>query len=240
MKKSFLASAIALIITGSAFAQPVSDRAIIPLGVTLQQILRLHVTNGGNIEFVFNDITDYKEGINPVANPSGAQAFYTTDVVVASSTNWQLDMGAEDGLFMVGTDDPSNNATFGIDNVGFTLSWTGSAGAAGCCGVGDDATTVAGFYDDCATAAGAQNLANGLQAYTGAGTCVLLTSGATDNAGDILENAFSIIWEAGTGGGTVFVPVPSVSSPMNPTSLLDQNLLPDRYTTNVLLELTAI
>ena len=72
MKKSILASAIALVITGSAFAQPVSDRAVVPIGVTLVQILRIHVTNGGNIEFVFNDINDYKNGI---ANGG----FYDTD-----------------------------------------------------------------------------------------------------------------------------------------------------------------
>lgn len=236
MKKTIITSAIALIITGSAFAQPVSDRAIIPLGVTLQQILRLHVTNGGNIEFVFNDITDYKEGINPVLNPAPSEAFFTTNVVIASSTNWSLDMGAEDAN-LIGTDNPAN--VLALDNVGFTLLWTGSAGAAGCCGAGDDATTLNGAYADCATAAGAQGNANALLGYTGPLTCVLLDAGATDNAGDILENAFSIIWEAGTGGGTAFPPVASASSPMNAQSLLDQNVLPDRYTTNVLLELEA-
>lgn len=226
MKKSFLASAIALIITGSAFAQPVSDRAIIPLGVTLQQILRLHVTNGGNIEFVFNDINDYKNGINPVTGPSPAVDFFTTFIVVASSTNWQLDMGAEDAT-LIGTDDPS--LTLALDNVGFTLANTGLQT---CCAVGDDITTVAGFYDDCSTAAGIQGNANGLLAYTGVGSCVVLTSGALDNAGDVLDNAFSIFWEVGTqGAGT---------NPMNAVSILDQNVLPDRYTTNVLLELTAI
>lgn len=235
MKKSIITSAIALIITGSAFAQPVSDRAIIPLGVTLQQILRLHVINGGNIEFVFNDISDYKNGINAVAAPSAADAFYTSDIVVASSTEWQLDMGAEDGAFLVGTDDPSNNATFALDNVGFTLAYTGSiaaGAAAGCCGVNDDISTNAGFYDNCATAVGAQNLANALLPYTGTSSCILLEPGGNLNAGDILENAFSIHWEVGT-------QVVTGTSPMNASSLLDQNLLPDRYTTNVLLELST-
>ena len=85
MKKSILAGAVALIIAGSAIAQPVSDRAVIPIGVTLVQILRIHVINGGNIEFVFNDINDYKVGI-----ANGGTTFYDSQVVIASSTDWVL------------------------------------------------------------------------------------------------------------------------------------------------------
>ena len=114
MKKTILSSAIALIISGAAIAQPVSDRAVVPLGVTFQQILRIHVTDGGNIEFVFNDINDYKLGI-----PNSA--FYTTNVVIAASTHWQLHFGAEDATF-VGTDNPANTL-LALDNMGFTISW---------------------------------------------------------------------------------------------------------------------
>jgi len=224
MKKTILTLAIALIIAGSAMAQPVSDRAVIPVAVTLNQILRIHVVNGGNIEFVFNMLDDYKFGI-----ANGATGFYTSDIVVASSTDWQLDMGTEDATFM-GTDDPVN--TMPLDNVGFTTDWVGLNT---CCGALLDVDNT-GAYTNNISAAGAPLTANGLLQYTGVGTAVLYTSGIgalIGNGGDINDNAFSILWECGTF-------IPGGTSPMNVANILDQNLLPDRYVTNVMLELTAI
>lgn len=232
MKKSIITSAIALIITGSALAQPVSDRAVIPIGVTLTQILRIHVTNGGNIEFVFNDIDDFKNGI---ANSNG-NGFYDSDVEIASSTEWELDMGTEDADF-VGTDDPGNLMT--IDNVGFACDWTGNNIC--CNAVGDDVSRT-GAYTNNTSIAGVGTTLNGLLQYTGQGTCVLFTSGSAGNGGDINDNAFTINWEAGTGCATCVSDYVQAggTSPANNTSLLDQNLSPDRYVTNVFLELTSL
>ena len=226
MKKTILASAIALILAGSAFAQPVSDRAVIPLGVTLVQILRIHVPNGGNIEFVFNDIDDFKNGINSIATPAG-NGFYDSDVQIASSTEWQLDMGAEDATF-IGTDNPANIA-FTLDNVGFTCDWNVvNAAANTCCAAASDVSRT-GAYTANISAAGVRGTPQALLQYLGAGTVILFTSGTGGNGGDVTDNNFTIHWAAGTQEGT-----------MNATSILDQNITPDRYVTNVFLELTAI
>lgn len=223
MKKTIFASAIALIIAGSAIAQPVSDRAVIPIGVTLQQILRIHVINGGNVEFVFNTITDYTTGI-----ANGATGFYDSDVIIASSTDWRLNMGAEDAPNMLGTDNPAN--ILNINNVGFTAAWTGTNS---CCAAGSQVVTGA-TYLNCATGTGL--IANGLAGFVvGAGGSVLFTDGGNvlGSGGTVLANAFTLNWEVGTfvAGG---------STPMNTVSILAQSPVADRYTTNVFLDLTAL
>jgi len=209
MKKTILASCLAMFMVTAAMAQPISDRAVVPVAITLNEILRLHVTNGGNVEFVFNTINDYKTG---VANT----AFYDTDVVIAASENWRLDFGAEDAT-MTGTDNPLN--TLLINNVGFIVGWTGTNT---CCAAGSEVVMGAVHLNASATA-------NGLALFP----VTLLTWGgvaASTNGGDILENAFTINWEAGTAvvGGT---------TAMNPTNMLIQSPEPDRYVVNVLLDL---
>lgn len=216
MKKTILASCLGMILAGSAIAQPVSDRAVIPLGVTLVQILRIHVIDGGNIEFVFNDIDDYKTGI---ANGP----FYDSQVVVASSTAWELQFGAEDAT-LIGTDDPGNTLT--LDNVGFAVT---NNGANACCLAGDEIDASTGSYG---TIDGTGANVEALQQWPQ----LLFTSGVgigNSNAGDINDNDFTINWRAGTTEGT-----------MNGDFLIDQNLplppTPDRYTTNVFLDINAL
>jgi hypothetical protein len=209
MKKSIYASCLCMLMATAAMAQPVSDRAVIPVAITLNQILRLHVTDGGNIEFVFNTIDDYKNGISN-------STFYTTNVVLAASANWRIDFGAEDAT-MTGTDDPTN--TLLINNVGFLIDWNGTNT---CCAAGSEVVTGAPHLNSTATA-------NGLALFPQ----ILLTWGAvaaSTNAGDILENNFEIEWQAGTAaaGGT---------TAMNATNLLVQSPDPDRYVVNVLLDL---
>ena len=214
MKKSILASAIVLVIAGSAFAQPVSDRAVVPIGVTLVQILRIHVTNGGNIEFVFNDINDYKNGI---ANGG----FYDTDFTVAASTDWTLHMGAENATFL-GTDNPAN--TLPLNFVGFILGISGTYTIAS-----TNLAMAAAYLNSNATA-------NGLAAYTGvAATDGLITKGVLTNAGDVLNNIFTINWQS-----AIFPVVGAGTTATNAVSMLTQSPVPDRYTTNVFLELEAI
>lgn len=218
MKKILITLFLGIILSAAGIAQPVSDRAVIPIGVTFQQILRIHVINGGNIEFVFNDISDYATGIQ-----NGATGFYDTDVVVASSTDWQLHFGAEDAT-LLGTDNPLN--TLALNNVGFTLAWTGSNL---CCFPGDDIVMGAAYLDADATP-------NGLKQFTGGAADLLLTDGATPtgSGGDATQNAFVILWECGT------LAAGSASSPMNAVSILAQSPAPDRYVTNVFLDLEAL
>jgi hypothetical protein len=220
MKKTLIAVCLGICFAGSVMAQPVSDRAVIPLGVTLQQILRVHVTNGGNIEFVFNDINDYKNGI---AN----SAFYDTDVVLASSTNWEMHFGAEDAT-LIGTDDPTR--TLALNNVGFTITWTGNNT---CCAAGNQVSSITGNYDNSST-----GTANGLLQYTGLAGDVLFTDGGNvgGSGGDITDNAFTINWECGTqiAGGT---------TPMNNgagSSILAQSPAADRYVTNIFIDINAL
>ena len=230
MKKILLSACFGMMITAGAFAQPVSDRAVVPVAVTLNQILRLHVIDGGNIEFVFNTIEQYKMGI---VNST----FYDTRFVVASSTDWQLWFGAEDATLM-GTDQDNQNLvaqnTMPLDNVGFTLEGIGTYGVVDIAGAGEEneMAAVASDYDL------ASATANGLEQYPGAVNSPLIQPGTANggpgNGGDIEDNDFIIHWECGT------QQVGSANMPMNANSLLTQNLPPDRYVTNVLLDIESL
>lgn len=110
-------SLVALLITGAvAFSQAVADQAIIPVSVSLNSILRLNVTSGGNIEFVVNTITDYSTGIANTAR-------YDTKFTVASSVDFNVLLYAED-LTMIGTDNPAH--TLALANVGYQISVDGT------------------------------------------------------------------------------------------------------------------
>ncbi|MGE0079189.1 MAG: hypothetical protein AB7S48_15125 [Bacteroidales bacterium] len=88
MRKLFYT--MALLLAGQfCFGQAVQDNATIPVSVTLNSILRLNVTSGGNIQFVFNTMDQYANGI---ANTPGT----TTTFTVASSRDYNVTMGAED------------------------------------------------------------------------------------------------------------------------------------------------
>lgn len=224
MKKTILALCSGIIISVTAIAQPVSDRAVIPVAVTLNQILRLHVTDGGNIEFVFNTITQYKAGI---AN----SAFYNTNVVIASSTGWQLDFGAEDAALMP-TDNPTNGAQLPaaivgipLDNIGFGITSNGANVIA------STLITATDLMNDADVAA------NGLGQYGVEPTQnPMMVSGvvfALGNGGDVTDNDFTINWQCGIVGATGGAP----GLATNGTSLLSQNIQPDRYVTNVLIDI---
>ena len=206
MTKNYFSSLLLVMLTGlfssNISGQPVSDRAVIPVALTLNQILRLNVEDGGNIEFVFNRIDDYETGI-----PNGD--FYDTRLTVASSTRWQLEMGAEDATF-IGVDNPAN--TLPLTYAGFQLT------------AGGNHTFGAELTDPAAAAAAAIPLAAFPVAVIGSAAAG--AAGAT-NAGDVLDNIVTINWEANTAailGATV--------------PLIDIDQVPDRYITNVLLDLS--
>jgi len=208
----------------TAFSQAVKDRNVIPVAVSLNQVLRMTITNGGNIEFVFNTIEDYKNGISAEAGNPG-DGMYQTDFTVSSSTRWLLTYGAEQATFL-GTDDP-NNHTLTLDNVGFTISNNGL-----------------NFFETNAVK-GTNPLASlfsvptknatevaALQVYP----VVLIEDNNTvnANAGDAADNSFTLNWRCGTAEGT------TATVPMNQVKLIDQSPspAPDRYVVNVLFDLS--
>ena len=215
MKKiSFIA--IMLICGMTTFAQAVKDRNIIPVAVNLNQVLRMNITNGGNIEFVFNTIADYKSGIG-----AGADAIYLTSFEVASSTRWALDFGAETAN-LIGNDNPSN--LLDINNIGLSLNNLGTHkfGAAAAA-IGTGATEL--------FSAATTNATKTIALPTYPTTLITDNKVAAANAGDAVDNKFSINWRCGTKEGT-----------MNGTALIDQkpSPAPDRYVVNVLFDLSAI
>jgi hypothetical protein len=235
MKKKVMMILGILAIGIVGFSQAVRDRQVIPVAVNLNQVLRMTITNGGNIEFVFNSIDDYRLGLSGdaatsgSANPASSNPFYITDFTVASSTRWDLNYGAEEATF-IGTDDPTN--TLDLANVGYTLTATGThnfetPGAA----QGTDLTA-----ELFSTPTDNGSLVAGLENYP----ALLIDDntlglGGNANAGDGTDNAFQIVWRCGTGPVEAgAAPVPMVS-----TSLLDQDPspAPDRYVANVIFEL---
>jgi len=233
MKRKVMMIGGLLMISLIGFSQAVKDRQVIPVAVNLNQVLRMTITNGGNIEFVFNSIDDYRFGLSAdaatsgSANPDVAEAFYQTDFTVASSTRWSLTYGSEEATF-IGTDNPAN--ALALNNVGFTLVETGThdwevAGAV-------KGTTDASALFSAPTDNGTE--VAGLEDYPA--LLIEDNDSPTDaNAGDATDNAFSILWRCGT------TEVGAAPVTMAAESLLDQepSPTPDRYVTNVLFELAV-
>lgn len=223
MKKvSFL---VAVLFCGlTAFGQAVKDRNVVPVAVSLNQVLRMTVTNGGNIEFVFNTISDYKNGISAGRAVAGAD-MYKTDFTVSSSTRWKVTYGAEQATFQ-GTDNPLN--TLLLDNVGFSIANNGLyqfevPGAT-------KATTDGRRLFSTPT-----NNANEIAALQAFPVDLIEDNDDIDeaNAGDAADNSFTLNWRCGT------VEV-DPTTPMNALPLIEQtpSPAPDRYVVNVLFDLS--
>jgi hypothetical protein len=236
MKKKVMLITGLLAIALVGFSQAVKDRQVIPVAVNLNQVLRMTITNGGNIEFVFNSIDDYRLGLSGdaatsgSANPASSDPFYVTNFTVASSTRWDLNYGAEEATF-IGTDDPTNNQ-LDLANVGYTLTSTGTHNFEAA--ANPQGTDLTAELWSAPTINGTE--VAGLENYP-----VLLiddntlAAGGEANAGDDNDNAFEIVWRCGTG------PIEAGAAPvaMIGTSLLDQDPspAPDRYVANVIFEL---
>ena len=213
MKKLLLTIFVFGIIS-SGISQAVSDRNTVPVAVNLNRVLRMSVNTGGNIEFTFNTIDDYKNGLSgdaatsTSANPATSNPMYLTTFTVAASTKWTLQYGAEEGTF-IGVDNPAS--TLALNNVGFNLASTG--------------THVFGTELVSAPTTNGGVIAD-LDVYPTA----LIADGANAaaNAGDATDNAFTMTWRVGTSEGDMFA-----------TKLIEQSITPDRYVTNVLFNLVA-
>jgi len=232
--RKLISFAILLCFGLTAFSQAVKDRNVIPVAVTLNQVLRMTITNGGNIEFVFNTIDDYKLGLSAdqatsgSANPANSEPMYVTDFTVAASTRWELIYGAEEATF-IGTDNPAN--TLELDNVGFALVSNGNNAFNGT-GIVGPAIGLPEALLSLPTDNGIEISA--LQTYP----VTLIEDAGSDivaNAGDAADNTFTLNWRCGTIEAGAVVP-------MNGVSLINQNPSPiaDRYVVNVLFELQAL
>jgi hypothetical protein len=174
MKKIIILLAAGLfLITTTASAQGIDDRAVIPVAVTLNSILRLNVVSGGNIEFNFNTLADYANGIN------NSEA-YDTKFTVASSVDWEVYIYSEESD-MVGTDDESGANTLTLDNIGYQVTYDGTGDAANF---------------DIPAEASASPLTDAEELLVGKAALI-------SNAGDINSNAFIINWRCGTKEGTM-------------------------------------
>jgi hypothetical protein len=171
MKKLMILMAGIFLLANSTFAQ-VDDRAVIPVAVTLNSILRLNVVSGGNIEFNFNTLADYTTG---KANNEA----YNTVITVASSVDWEIQMYAEDSK-LIGTDNESGINTMDLDNIGYTVTYGGNFIAE----EGVDAYDIP-----------AEDL---VQPLTHTESTILISRGDIPNAGDINKNKFTINWRCGT------------------------------------------
>jgi len=219
--------AVMLLCGATVFGQAVKDRNVIPVSVNLNQVLRMTITNGGNIEFVFNTINDYKNGLSGVTATTGAM--YQTDFTVSSSTRWKLTYGAETAAFQ-GTDDPAH--TLALDNVGFLLTKSGAHTFE----PGSIGNSTAELYS-LPTNGGAEVAA--LQPWGATGVVLIEDNGragvdGASNAGDASDNRFNLSWRVGTKEGQT-----NIIAPMNSVAIIDQkpSPLPDRYVANVLFEL---
>ena len=222
MTKNYLIAIALIAITTASYGQAVRDRNVIPLAVNLNQVLRMSITDGGNIEFTFNSIEDYRAGLSGDAgtsgssNPATSDPMYVSNFIIASSTRWELSYGSEQATF-IGTDNPANLLT--LDNVGFTL-------------VSNGIHTFGTELTSAPTVDGTE--VSALEQFP----VVLITDNGDplSSAGDVLDNDFTIIWRAGT------AEVGAAPATMNPVVLLEQNPspIPDRYVTSVLFELAAL
>jgi hypothetical protein len=116
MKKLTLSLIAVILALTTSLAQPVSDMGIIPVGITLNSILRLNITGGGNLEYSVNTMTQYTNGILP------APAYVTT-FTVASSVHFSVDLYSDAANF---TGVSGGGNVMPVGNLGYILTETGS------------------------------------------------------------------------------------------------------------------
>ena len=90
--------------------QAISDNIVIPMGITVNSIMRISVIKGGNIEFVFNTFADFTNGINAGMTDLTR---YGTVIDVASTVKMSLTIQAETATFM-GNDVATNTLPLNV------------------------------------------------------------------------------------------------------------------------------
>lgn len=118
MKRIFL-SIFAMALALATQAQAIVDNAVIPVAVNVNSIMRMNVTSGGSIEFAFNTIDQYTNGIENTSR-------YDTKFTVASSVDFKVELAAED-QHLLGSDNPSHQMA--LDLVAYEMEYNGSGQA---------------------------------------------------------------------------------------------------------------
>jgi hypothetical protein len=219
--KKVLIGLIGIILLGQVVkAQPVSDNAVIPMGITVSSILRLNVVSGGNIEFVFGSLNDFANGL--------AGDMYSTNFTVESSTDWGVNLYAS-------SDFAGSAGTIPVGVVDYAVQ---------------DNTAVGGnaiVTSSIAVGSGKGTLCNlaSLYTVTGSGTFVQLTNTAPaarlleatgdGNDGPAAANNFYIRWRCGVGPASTILPNTSGAPLIN-----DTPAQVGRSSTNVLVTLEAL
>jgi hypothetical protein len=204
MKKFFILVLVGLLGFNIQSFSQIDDKAVVPVAVTLNSILRLNIESGGNIEFVFNTLSQYSSGI---VNSDQ----HDTKISIASSSDWDLDMYAEDDQLYGTSIDTAGGVTgnsLELNHIGYWVEIATGASIT---------TTEVGLLGSQSAPAGLENTAR---------TIINLKTNQ-HNAGDINQNQFIINWECGTQKDG------NATSAMNSTSLLDVQTGADRYATNV-------
>jgi len=98
-------------------AQPVSDMGVIPIGVSLNSILRLNIVKGGNIEFVVSTFKQFNEGITNTD-------IYDTKFTVASSVDFDVKLYSESDV-LTGVSGVAAN-TMAAVNIGYLVKTAGT------------------------------------------------------------------------------------------------------------------
>lgn len=181
MKKLTISLLAVIFSISAAISQPVSDMGIIPVGVTLNSILRLNITSGGNLEFIINNIAQYNTGIDN-------SDIYDTHFTVASSVDFDVEMYGDGDFVGVET-----GGTIALGNLGYTMTEEGTGTSVGETG-GDDNWTLT--PDEGAVVAEAAVLLTNASG-------VEIIEGGVNSAGSTAQNAFIVNWRFGTLEGTL-------------------------------------
>lgn len=171
MKKIILATLALVLSLSIAYSQPVVNTGVIPIGVTLNSILRLNIVSGGNIEFVVSSISQYESGI---ANTP----IYDTRFTVASSIDFNVRMYAEtNGLYPQGNAGALPAEIMPLSNIGYLIESNGG-GVVG---------TAWGLIS-----------AGGITLLTSAAATKIIAGISGNAAGGVAKNDFTINWELAT------------------------------------------
>lgn len=202
-----------LLFSATVFGQAVADNAVIPIGVTLNPVLRINVVQGGNIQFVVSSIDDYKNGIAS-ANVGTALATdqYDTEFEVAASVDFNVSMSLESEF--VGVD---HAGTMDGRLVGYQIHEIGSYNTTS--------------YMTLEPAASTNYRALSTVAWN-----VVTSSGLYGNAGDADDNSFVIHWALAT-SSVISTAAAGFQVDFVTSELIRQSLAPDYYVSNVWLEL---
>lgn len=204
-------SLVAVLFASVAFGQAVSDNAVIPVGVTLNPVLRINVVEGGNIQFVLSTLDDYKLG---VSNDYTAQGeFHDTRFEVASSVDYTVTMTPESEL--TGVD---HGSTINMSYLGYHIEELGAY------------NTTSYLSLEPSGVETVQEIA--------AGVTIIQpnAAGYNSNAGDADDNEFWLHWEFATSSlvSSAFV------APAWSNAFIRQNYVPDYYISNIILELAPV